>query len=246
MTNMENELRALLQSRAAEVPRARAVPRSLRGRARRRIAINALAMGAAAVLVAGGAYAGLRAVGGTERPKGAGVPPAVEKSPSPIHESPSAVKDTPPSATPKCTSGRLRAVASMEGAAGSREGAIDLTNFSDVTCTLEGTPALQLLDQNLDPITSGVEFDSAPAGWSVNGSPEPPGWPLVTLRPGDSAAVRIRWSNWCSDTAPLWRVQIPSSGSVDVNGMDAVAPPPCNGPGQPSTIEVGPFEPAGS
>jgi hypothetical protein len=28
-----------------------------------------------------------------------------------------------------------------------------------------------------------------------------------------------------------------------VNGLDAVTPPPCNGPGQPSLIEVGPFEP---
>jgi hypothetical protein len=67
----------------------------------------------------------------------------------------------------------------------------------------------------------------------------------VTLAPGDVASVRIRWSNWCPDgrAAPLWRIGIPSGGSVDGNGLDAVPPPPCNGPGSPSTVEVGPFEP---
>ena len=135
---------------------------------------------------------------------------------------------------------------SMDGAAGSREGALSLTNFADVTCTLQGRPTITLMDGNLKPITSGATFAPSPPGWRVNGSPKPAGWPVVTLRSGDSASVRIRWSNWCPDgrPAPLWRVAIPGGGTVDVvNGMDAVSPPPCNGPGQPSTIEVGPFEP---
>jgi hypothetical protein len=134
----------------------------------------------------------------------------------------------------------------MEGAAGSREGGVTLTNFSDATCTLQGTPAITLLDENLVPITSGVTFSASPPGWEVDGSPEPQGWPVVTLRPGDSGFVRIRWSNWCPDgkPAPLWRVDIPDGGAVDVgNGLDAVPPPTCNGQGQPTTIEVGPFEP---
>jgi len=68
---------------------------------------------------------------------------------------------------------------------------------------------------------------------------------VVTLAPGGVASVRIGWADWCPDgrAAPLWRVAIPGSGDVDVNGIDAVSPPPCNGPGQPSTIQVGPFEP---
>jgi hypothetical protein len=133
----------------------------------------------------------------------------------------------------------------MEGAAGSREGAVQLTNLSDQTCTVEGTPTIELSEEGGDSITSGVEFSSGPPGWKVDGSPEPDGWPTVTLDPGDAASMRVRWSNWCPQgrPAPLWRIELPG-GTVDVMGLDAAAPPPCNGEDQPSTIEVGPFEPA--
>jgi len=133
----------------------------------------------------------------------------------------------------------------MEGAAGSREGAAVLTNLSSTTCTLQGTPTITLLDQNLAPITSGIRFVSSPPRWMVDRLPKPAGWPVDALAPFDSASVRIRWGNWCPDgrAAPLWRIQIPGGGTVDVNGLEAVPPPPCNGPGLPSTIEVGPFEP---
>jgi hypothetical protein len=36
---------------------------------------------------------------------------------------------------------------------------------------------------------------------------------------------------------------VAQGGSVDVNGFDAALPPPCNGQGQPTVIEVDPFEP---
>ena len=93
----------------------------------------------------------------------------------------------------------------MQGAAGSREGGITLTNFSDTTCTLQGTPAIELLDQNLKPITTGVSFGSSPAGWQANAQPTPAGWPVATLHAGDAALVRIRWGNWCPQgrAAPL-------------------------------------------
>jgi len=133
----------------------------------------------------------------------------------------------------------------MEGAAGSREGAIRFTNYSNTTCTLQGTPKITLLDGNLRPITSGVVFVSSPPGWKANASPQPAGWPVVTLAPFHSASVRIRWSNWCPQgrSAPVWRMTIPGGGTTDVNGFEAISPPPCNGAGQPSTIAEGPFEP---
>lgn len=237
MTDMDDELRELLQRKADDVAPHLEVPRSLASRGRLRVSLNALGVGVTVLLLAAGTIAGLRAVGR---------PPAYR----PLGTSPSTVQPTPsPSMTPACTSALLRSVGSMEGAAGSRVGAIGLTNLSEETCTLQGTPAITLLDQNLDPIISDVSFGSSPAGWVANGSPEPPGWPVVALAPGDSASVRVSWSNWCPNggAAPLWRIEIPGGGLLDVNGMDSLTPPPCNGQGLPSTIEVGPFEPgAGS
>lgn len=242
MSDIRDDLRELLESRAGEVPPHRDVPRSLAGRARRRIALNALGAGLVIVVVAAGAVTGLRAFSTGPDHQPAISPPAVHQSTPPVPPSPSA---TAGSAGSACTAGQLRATGSMEGAAGSREGGMTLSNFSDRTCTLEGTPTITLLDGNLNPITSGVTFTSSPAGWQANGLQQPPGWPVVTLGPGDAAAVRLRWSNWCPDgrAAPLWQASIPGSGTVDVNGLDAVSPPPCNGPGQ-STVEVGPFEPS--
>lgn len=222
-------------------------------RVRFRVARNAAAVGLMIVLVGAGTFVGARALTGPGSPKP--VPPASTRTgrptpsasttPGPGPATPSA-STTPGTSAAACTSGQLRAVGTFEGAMGSREGAITLTNFSDVTCTLQGQPTITLLNHKLHPITSGVVFSAAPPGWQVNASPQPPGWPVVTLAPGNAASVRIRWGNWCPQgrSAPLWRIGIPGSGSVDVNGFDAADPPPCNGQGQPSTIEVGPFEPA--
>jgi hypothetical protein len=231
---MDDDVRELLRRKAQDVPPHREVPRSLVRRVRRRIALNAVAVGATAIVLVVGLFVGVRALDATgpSEPIGPGPSPSVEPTPS-------------TSAPAGCTSAQLRAVGSMEGAAGSREGAAVLTNLSSETCTLQGTPSITVLNGKLVPISSGISFGSSPPGWVTNASPEPAGWPVVTLAPFDSAAVRLRWSNWCPDgrAAPLWRIQIHGGGSLDVNGLEAVSPPPCNGPGLPSTIEVGPFEP---
>jgi hypothetical protein len=234
VTDMRDDLRELLKRRAGNVPAHRRVPPSLMGRARRRVALNALGVGVAILLAVGGTFAGLHAFGTAPANRLGGNP-----------SSPSVQPTTPASAVSACTSGQLRAVGSMEGAAGSREGGVRFTNFSDTTCTLQGTPTITLLDGNLEPITTGVTFSSSPPGWEANASPQPAGWPVVTVHPGDSAFVRIRWGNWCPQgrAAPLWRINIPGGGYVNAYGMEAVPPPPCNGAGLPSTIEVGPFEP---
>jgi hypothetical protein len=236
----------MMRKKADEVPRHGAVPGSLTRRVRFRVARNSAAVALMIVLLGAGTFVGARALNGPGSPKP--VPPAstrtAQQSPSAL-PSPSPSPTSPASAT-ACDSGQLRAVGTFEGAAGSREGAITLSNFSDATCTVQGQPTITLLNHHLKPITSGVVFSATPAGWQVNASPTPPGWPVVTLAPGNAASVRIRWSNWCPDgrSAPLWRIGIPGSGTVDVNGFDAANPPPCNGQGQPSTIEIGPFEPA--
>ncbi len=235
MSDVRDDLREVLRRKAEQVRPHRDVPRSLAARARRRIAVNALGVGLAIAIVAGGVVTGLRALGSS---------PTVGQ---PLGTGSSTAQRSGSSATvTACTSGQLRAVGMFEGAAGSREGGVTLTDFSDVTCTLQGTPTITLLDQGLKPIASGIEFLSSPPGWKVDRTGKPSGWPVVTLRPGDAALVRIRWDNWCPDgrSAPLWRVGIPGGGATDVgNGFEQLGPPPCNGRSQPSTIEVGPFEP---
>jgi uncharacterized protein DUF4232 len=235
VSDIDNELRELFLRRAEDVPPHREVPSSLASRARHRIALNAVGAAVVVAVLAAGAFTGVRALTGPPAPR----LPGGNSSPSPSQPGPSA------STISACTSAQLRAVGSMQGAAGSREGGVAVTNLSSDTCTLQGTPTVTLLTQTLAPITSGITVSSGQAGWVVDGSPKPAGWPVVTLLPGDSASVRIRWSNWCPGgrPAPVWRIGIPGGGTVDVNGFDSVSPPPCNGPGQPSTIEVGPFEP---
>jgi hypothetical protein len=234
VTDIDHELRELFRQRSEEVPLHREVPRTLLRRARRRIALNAVAVGLGVVVVASGAFAGVRAISGLPGPQ-----PAASVNPPPTQPGPSA------SPTGACTSAQLRAIGSLQGAAGSRDGELIVTNLSGQTCTLRGRPTITLLDPSRNPITSGVTFTNSPAGWFVDGSPKPSGWPVVTLKPGDAASVRLGWSNWCADggDAPLWRIGIPDGGTVNVTGMETVPPPPCNGPGQPSTIERGPFEP---
>ena len=236
MNDLREDLRELFQRKAGEVSPHREVPRSLTGRARRRIALNALGVVLVVLVLGGGAVAGFRSLGTGRVQQPGGVGPTSSPSPSPT---------TSTGTVAACTGGQLRAVGTMEGAAGSREGGVRLENLSDAACTLQGRPAITLLDENLDPITTGVTFMPSPSGWKVNRLPKPAGWPVVTIRPGQPAFVRIRWSNWCPDgrPAPLWRLAVTGGGSVDVNGMDALGAPPCNGPTLPSTIEVGPFEP---
>jgi Domain of unknown function (DUF4232) len=243
---MDDEIRKLLHRKAGEVVGPRAVPESLPRRVRFRLARNIAAVGAMLLLVGAGTFVGAHALTGPVSSRSIGPASTPKATPTPSDSANSgSTTPTPSDLVTACTSGQLRAVGTFEGAAGSREGAISLSNFSDVTCTLEGQPKIALSDQNLMPITSDVMFSSAPAGWEVNASPPPPGWPVVTLAPGQAASVRIRWSNWCPNgrSTPLWQIEIPGSGPVDVNGFDAASPPPCNGQTQPSTIEVGPFEP---
>lgn len=227
MNDMETEVREALWRRSRHVPPQLEVPTSLRGRVRRRIAWNALGLGGTVLVAVAVALVGLEAMGGlggSKAPVG-----------SPV-----------PGARVPCTAAGLDATGSVEGAAGSREGRIDLTNRSGSPCTLEGTPTIRLLGPDTEPITTGVSFEPAVPGWESVGSPAPEGWPVVTVGPNDAASVRFRWSNWCPDgrPAPSWQVELPDGGIVPVEGLEAAFPPPCNGLDLPSTIEVGPFEPS--
>jgi len=226
---MDDDLRTLehvLRERAAEIPHIQQVPPTLRARARRRIVRNGLSsVLAVGLLVAGasGALAGLGAL------RGSSVTP---------HTQPSSIVSTS-----SCIAANLRATASLDGAAGSVGGSIELTNTGAETCTLEGRPTVTIFSSPSQEVP--VNVAKVIPQWQANGSSPPPGWPVVSLRPGAAAAIRVSWTNACPQlTGPaLWTVDLGSGrGTLDVSGAEAF--PPCNGAAEPSTLEVGPYEPS--
>ena len=229
MNDDRTTLEEMLRERAAEVPYLQEAPRATLVRARRRIVRNALTSVLAIGLMVGGASAGLATlrdhntvVTGNH---GGG------QSPSPAFSSAS------------CTAADLRATASLQGAAGSVIGSIDLTNFSSRTCTLTGRPTIWLFRSVGWALT--VRSVNVGPQWRADGSPRPKTWPVVNLRPGAAAAIRVRWTNECPQLSSpaLWKVSL-IGGTVDVFGTDGTFPPPCNGSAEPSTLEIGPFEPS--
>jgi Protein of unknown function (DUF4232) len=225
LDRLERELR----DRAAQVPYLQEAPRTMLARARHRLARNALASFAAVGLIVVGASAGLGAL------RSSGVGPA---SHAPTHS------PAPAPSTTSCRAADLRAKAALGGAAGSVIGTIDLTNDGATTCTLTGRPTVTLSASSGQGLS--VQVVNAVAQWQADAKPTPAGWPVVSLHPGSTAAIRVRWSNACPQLSnpASWRVELgDGGGTLDVSGADTTYPPPCNGSAEPSTLEVGPFEP---
>jgi Domain of unknown function (DUF4232) len=209
MPDLEGRVRDLLERRAADVGPRLDVPPTLVRRARWRSLTYAVVTCAVVVAVAVGATVALRSM-----------PEAPVDRPG----------DTGANAPSACAADQLTATAVVEGAAGSRDGTITLTNASGTICKLAGRPSFSLVGQDGNPITSGIRFMPMEV---------PPS--EITLRPGQSAAVTYGWSNWCEGPPPSWRMEAPGSGQVPVAGLGPDAPP-CNGPGEPSIVEYGAYE----
>jgi len=221
-----SKLEEVLRVKAAEVPYLQAAVPKVMARARRRIARNAVSSVVAAALIVLGASAALAGIGAFRGPHevipGSSGPPTAALGTS-------------------CTAANLRAATSIDGAAGSVVGSIDLTNAGAATCTLSGRPTLSLstLGTPLSPHTTEV-----PPQWQVDATAAPTGWPVVTLRPGAVSSIRVRWSNACPQLSSpvVWHVDLGGdAGGLDATG--AALNPSCLGSAEPSTLEVGPFEP---
>ena len=137
---------------------------------------------------------------------------------------------------PPCRSAALAARIGLQGATGSLAGGISLRNRSGERCSLRGRVALRFLDGS-DPagvaLTTLLPEQAEPAVLAPS---------LRALRPGESAFVRIWWSNWCGERPPTrLAVRLPS-GNVIVLTLDAGAPR-CDVPASPSSLAVGPLEP---
>ena len=221
-----NQLKQVLRDRAAEVPHVQDVPPTMLMRARRRVARNAVASVLGAVLIVAGASAGL----------------------ANLHGSGGTLPETSGSVAPPstgCAASDLQGTVSLEGAMGSVEGSIDLTNFGGATCTLTGRPAVSISDAQGNEVR--VQVTASEPQWKANAAPQPQGWPVVGLQPGSAASIRVRWSNACPQlTGPVsWKIDLGNgAGTLDASSADASFVPPCNGPTEPSTLEIGPFEPS--
>lgn len=221
-------LERMLRDRAAEVSYLQEPPPKMLVRARRRVARNALSSVAIAGLFVVGILAGIGSL------RALPTPSVIPGGPTP----------TPGPQDPSCIATDLRATAALQGAAGSVLGSIDLTNLGATRCTLTGRPILTL-SSSAGHLVSVQVVGVAPQ-WNVDGASAPQGWPVVGLSPGSAGSVRVRWTNACPQlTGPvLWTVDLGNGGGMlDVSGTDATYPPPCSGPSEPSTLEVGPFEP---
>jgi hypothetical protein len=229
VTVMDDDLTTLedvLRDRAALVPHLQEAPPTMLARARRRVVRNALASATAAGLIVVAASAGLASLRAPQDGGPGGTP-------------------TPAPSASTCIAADLRATATLDGAAGSVLGSIDLTNVGDRTCTLEGRPTVLIFDASGHELSPQVIPDKPQ--WEVDGASPPRGWPVVSLRPGSVASIRILVSNLCPqlDGPPTWTIDLTSGrGSLDVADADAITPS-CLGTAEPSRLEIGPFEPGG-
>jgi hypothetical protein len=232
MSDDLSTLQQMLRDRAAEVPQRQEPPRTMLARSRRRLVRNAVTTVAVAGVLIVGASAGLAnlgALGGSNNQVPGGSP------------------SSPVASGSACAAADLRATARLDGAAGSVEGSIELANLGGGTCTLTGRPGVTLSSSSGRDLSVNVE--PVPPQWQADGAARPDGWPVVSLRPGSAASIRVRWTNACPQLSnpALWRVDLGGGrGTLEVQGADATFPPPCNGPAEPSTLEVGPFEPGGA
>lgn len=231
---MEEELRELLQRKANSLPPHRTVPARMLGRAKRRMALNISGGVVALMVVVFGAYSGVRALTTSSR-----VP---SSQPTPTESFPPDAESPSPtfSPAPSCLASDLSGTVSLEGAAGSFVGSILVTNESARPCSLEGRPAIRIIDTEgrlLD-----VQQEATAPWWEVNETDPPPSWPVVMLEPGGTAQVRTSWSNYCGDQQPAtWEVVF--RGQETLTLPDPGFTPMCSGPELDSLIQVGPIEP---
>jgi hypothetical protein len=230
MSDDRERLDEVLRDKASEVPQFQELPEKTAKRAKRRVGRNV----ASSVIVAGFILIAV-SLGVSNLHKPAQVVPGGSTD-----------TGTPTVPGAMCDFANLAAKGNLQGAAGSVEGSIDLTNVGSSSCSLTGRPTVSFQTAAGDPVTGDpiTAEDGAP-WWKKDGASPPPGWPVVTLDPGSSAAVSIRWSNQCPqiDGAVVWTISDGTS-SVQVDPSTTSLVPPCNGSGEPTTLEVGPYEPA--
>lgn len=160
---------------------------------------------------------------------GTGEEPSASASPS-LSPSPSASPS--PSGAGLCLATDLAGrILGWQGAAGSRIADVEITNASAGTCTVRGTPGLELVDA-----TGRTMIDSQTSGPS--GRPRAaPADPAFELAPGARLRTQVAASNYCgpAPTLPIdIALTLPSAGgrlvaSPGPGVASTEATPPCLG-----------------
>lgn len=141
-----------------------------------------------------------------------------------------------PPVAPPCRAAALGAQLGLQGATGSLAGGVSLRTKGAEPCSLRGRLQVRFLDGS-DP--AGVDLTTLAPQRPEPGVPVPS---LRALRPGESAFVRIWWSNWCGEPTPTTLgLRLPSGDEIDL--ALGKAAPRCDAPGSPSSLAVGPLEP---
>lgn len=166
---------------------------------------------------------------------------ATADPPVTVVATPSSAATPTPAATPvatpalalACAPADLAAVAGpWGGAAGSVGTMVTVTNTSSVPCTLSGRPGADLATASGTLVAVGGDPTST--------VPQP-------LEPGGTLTTSLRWSNWCG-SAPSGTISatlVLPAGNLAVTpdaAQPAVPVPPCNGPGQPSSLATIDFQ----
>jgi len=141
-----------------------------------------------------------------------------------------------------CQSADLNGSVGFQGATQALAGDLALTNHGASPCSLDGSPALHLVDAKGQALAI-KEVTPPDAG---------PG-SLVLVHPGQSAYVPLFWRDWCGSrpAVPLQvRASWPGSGGQVTAALFRGAPsdrhpldltPVCNAPSAGSTLSVYPF-----
>lgn len=136
-----------------------------------------------------------------------------------------------PAAPNKCEPSALAVrITQWEGAAGHRIADVSLTNNGSVACVIRSIDRPQLVDRRGSVLIDGTDPSTSTA---------------VTVAPGETLTTMVDAANYCGPTPqpPISVAFVSPDGTRIVATPVATTdgPPPCNGPGQPGSVEMHPW-----
>jgi hypothetical protein len=211
-------------------------------RATVRSSLPGLGLAGAAVLV-GALVLGVLWLGGPGSDPGIGgitspeptptatVTPTAEPTATPSASLPTYLSPTPEPLFGTCAVADLHAaITAWEGAAGSRIGTIEMTYTGSTPCTIPSASEVWLIDVTGAALINGTGVDS-PTNESVT--------------VGDRLTTLVRASNGCGEqpTRAVTVAFVTDTGRVVATPLSPTdkTMPPCNGPGEPSIMEMQPW-----